>query len=160
MFESWNMDGADMKPAPWKQEDFFGEVRKLSGIKEPTPETVKPRGLLVSRNESVKAEHALGSYGVEYTVEDVDSSTLRIVTQSLDQAAGLLRHAKVTFKEDMVEAKVKVAEPTKDERDQGEILVMLSAAQSLAKALNMSQAAQDAVLNAIDKVTSELGNKA
>lgn len=157
MLDSWSMDGQDQKVKPWSQDEFFGEVRKLSGMKVKPKETVHARGLLVSRSESMKAEHALGSYGVEYTIEDVDRDTLRVVSQNLEQAAGLLRHAKVTFSEDMPVAVPPVEGPSAEERDKGELPHLLGAALDMSKKIGITPELQMALQDVLTRVQVELG---
>ena len=157
MLDSWSMDGAGEKIKPWSTDEFFGEVRKLSGMKVKPKEEVRARGLLVSRNESIQAEHAMGALGIEYTIEDVDRQTLRIVSQNLNQAAGALRHAKVTFSEDMPAAVPPVEEPSAEERDKMELPHLLGAALDLSKKMGITPELQMAIQDLITRVQVELG---
>jgi hypothetical protein len=157
MLDSWIMDGQDQKVKPWTTDEFFGEVRKLSGMKVQPKDSIKMRGLLVSRNESIKAEHAMGALGIEYTIEDVDRQTLRIVSQNLNQAAGALRHAKVTFSEDMPAVVPPVEEPSAEERNKMELPHLLGAALDLSKAMGITPELQMAIQDVITRVQVELG---
>lgn len=157
MLDSWIMDGQDQKVKPWTTDEFFGEVRKLSGIKVQPKDSIKMRGLLVARHESIQAEHALGALGIEYTIEDVDRQTLRIVSQNLNQAAGALRHAKVTFAEDMPAVVPPVEEPSAEERNKMELPHLLGTALDLSKAMGITPELQMAIQDVITRVQVELG---
>lgn len=161
MLDSWSMDGQDQKIKPWTTDEFFGEVRKLSGMRIKPKDSIKMRGLLVARHESIQAEHALGALGIEYTIEDVDLSTLRIVSQNLNQAAGALRHAKVTFSEDMPVAPdttvPPVEEPSEEERDKMELIHLLGGALEMSKKVGITPEAQEVIQTALTQVQVELG---
>jgi len=157
VLDSWSMDGQGEKIKPWSQEEFFGEVRKLSGMPNRPKDSIKMRGLLVSRNESIQAEHAMGALGIEYTIEDVDRQTLRIVSQNLSQAAGALRHAKVTFSEDMPAVVPPVEEPSAEERDKMELPHLLGAALDMSKKMGITPELQMALQDVLTRVQVELG---
>lgn len=90
----------------WTQDDFFGEIRKLSGmpdnaIARADGQGQKPvAGIVIDRAEAMAAEHAFLAAGLPFEMLDHGDHQVRFLVMNRKQATEALKSAKVRIHED------------------------------------------------------------